>query len=205
MSGDNIQDLLDMETLSKLKELFFQSGEGDPELSTEEFIHQFSLLLPDWDHEKLEDLNAKIDVNCDGSVSWEEFTNFLIYYDSAQRSMEEKAFEQVTLTLSSAQPQIPLTTHRDTILFIHLIETKNLLVTYGADCFLKIWNLNELDVCLASVEHKEKTCDTLLRELEESGHNSLGESDLKRYLQLRELVSPLGLLLAVFPSSPCPI
>ena len=62
------------EDLVKLKEVFGQEGE----LEEEDFVREFGQVLGDnLTETQLTHLFMKIDANSDGSVDWDEFTNYM--------------------------------------------------------------------------------------------------------------------------------
>ena len=67
--------LAHLEVLSEGFNAADDSGEG---LDKEEFVRCFSAVLSDMDEDKLENLFMKIDANSDGTVTWEEFSSYML-------------------------------------------------------------------------------------------------------------------------------
>jgi hypothetical protein len=73
-------DSIDVDMLEKLKKEFKFDENGDCEgLELDEFIEKCGAVLgANLSRRELEYLFMKIDANSDGSVDWDEFTNFLL-------------------------------------------------------------------------------------------------------------------------------
>ena len=56
----------------------FNSNDGGEGLELDEFVRVMSEVLPGMSQEALEAQFMKVDANSDGSVSWDEFSNFIL-------------------------------------------------------------------------------------------------------------------------------
>ena len=134
---------IDLSSLRKLQAWFGEDGE----LEESEFVEAFgSILGSNLTKEQLTHLFMKIDANSDGSVDWDEFTNYMFLGNADARDVSTA----ITAGFNSYYLQIGDTVfdsnntarelHREPIVRIDLIEKTQQLVTVGRDAVVKLWD-----------------------------------------------------------------
>ena len=80
----------ELSTFVKLKEAFDAAdADGGGDLDVDEFVRAFSDLMPGADDAHLRRLFAKIDVDADERIDWDEFSTYVLLSDQAQEEMRE--------------------------------------------------------------------------------------------------------------------
>ena len=141
---------IDLNSLRKLQDWFGEDGE----LEESEFVEAFgSILGSNLTKEQLTHLFMKIDANSDGSVDWDEFTNYMFLGNADARDVSAA----ITEGFNSFYLQIGDTVfdsnnshrqlHREPIIKIGWIEKTQQLFTVGKDAVVRLWNpLNLLHI-----------------------------------------------------------
>ncbi|OQR98474.1 hypothetical protein ACHHYP_08582 [Achlya hypogyna] len=147
------RDEIGVEQLHSLKEKF-----ADGDLCEVEFVHLFRETIDSTLSEtQLTDLFQKIDANSDGTVSWDEFTNymFLSGSDSAQAALgDDMSCRYVTTqpekttescdSMGDSSAVRPVNNHRDIITRIVALDKPHIYVTASRDGTVRTWNSNTL-------------------------------------------------------------
>ncbi len=95
----------------------------------------------------------KIDANSDGSVDWDEFTNFMLLENQGTLNMREHADHSDFVPQDFADPNSHSYYHREMIDRIILLDkTQPSYVTTGRDGLIKIWNA-------ANLQHSRTICN----------------------------------------------
>ena len=103
----NPEEPVSLSTFVKLKEAFDAAdADGGGDLDVDEFVRAFSDLMPGADDAHLRRLFAKIDVDADERIDWDEFSTYVLLSDQAQEEMREASTG--SHYLPRAQPARPL-------------------------------------------------------------------------------------------------
>ena len=113
----SVEDRINLHQLMQLKEAFDHADiDGGGSLDIEEFLEAFGDVLgKNLTREQLTHLFMKIDANSDGSVDWDEFTNFMLLENQAAADMSDRSYSE-RLTEddpNGADPNPKQTHHRD--------------------------------------------------------------------------------------------
>ena len=94
-SAASVEDRINLHQLMELKAAFDRADtDGGGSLDTEEFLEAFGEVLgKNLTHEQLTHLFMKIDANSDGSVDWDEFTNYMLLETQAASDMSDRSFQ----------------------------------------------------------------------------------------------------------------
>ncbi|KDO31332.1 hypothetical protein SPRG_03949 [Saprolegnia parasitica CBS 223.65] len=145
------RDEIGVEQLHSLKEKF-----ADGDLCEVEFVHLFRETIDSTLSEtQLTDLFQKIDANSDGTVSWDEFTNYMFL--SGSDSTQAQLGDDMSCRYITTQPEKtaeagdadtsavrPVNNHRDIITRIVGLDKPHLYVTASRDGTVRTWNANTL-------------------------------------------------------------
>ena len=86
----NPEEPVSLSTFVKLKEAFDAAdADGGGDLDVDEFVRAFSDLMPGADDAHLRRIFAKIDVDADERIDWDEFSTYVLLSDQAQEEMRE--------------------------------------------------------------------------------------------------------------------
>ena len=86
----NPEEPVSLSTFVKLKEAFDAAdADGGGDLDADEFVRAFRDLMPGADDARLRQLFAKIDVDADERIDWDEFSTYVLLSDQAQEEMRE--------------------------------------------------------------------------------------------------------------------
>ena len=115
-------------------------------LDIDEFLEAFGGVLgKNLTREQLTHLFMKIDANSDGSVDWDEFTNFMLLENQAAVDMAERSHAE---RLQEVEPPCDATPkhyhHRDMIDGILQVPKAEKLFTHSRDGTLRVWNANNM-------------------------------------------------------------
>eukprot|EP01083_Nonionella_stella_P100616 284025_1 len=131
--------------LAELKKFFDKAEEGGSEgLGMEEFVAAFGQALgKNLAQQKLTHLFMKIDANSDGSVDWDEFTNYLLMENQGFDKMEDDSYDE--LVRANIEPASNRAFHhRDMVTSIlHLPKEKQYL-TVSRDGTCRLWSSETL-------------------------------------------------------------
>ena len=91
----SVEDRINLHQLMELKAAFDRADiDGGGSLDMDEFLEAFGEVLgKNLTHEQLTHLFMKIDANSDGSVDWDEFTNYIIEKASVLNNVKHKTDE----------------------------------------------------------------------------------------------------------------
>ncbi|CAK9112051.1 WD repeat-containing protein 64, partial [Durusdinium trenchii] len=136
---------IDLDSLRKLKDLFGKDGEMDQD----SFVEAFGEILGNnLTSLQLTHLFMKIDANSDGSVDWDEFTNymFLNNQDSsgaeASQSVDDEASRQyfpASYDIFDLNNGIK-TFHKDQVVALTYVEKLNNLLSASRDGVVNLWH-----------------------------------------------------------------
>eukprot|EP00948_MAST-09A_sp_MAST-9A-sp1_P002549 g2549.t1 len=150
---------IDLDNLSKIQEMF---GERE-ELNEEDFVEQFGEILGDnLTAQQLTHLFMKIDANSDGTVDWDEFTNymFLDNQDTAASKSEEDTIKFISGGAEPlTTPNFVRFTHKSPVHTVQYIEkcarAQSLYASASTDGVIHIWHANSLKHYM-SIRTKDK-------------------------------------------------
>ena len=90
-----MEDRINLHQLMELKAAFERADtDQGGSLDMEEFLEAFGEVLgKNLTHEQLTHLFMKIDANSDGSVDWDEFTNYMLLETQAASDMSDRSYQ----------------------------------------------------------------------------------------------------------------
>ena len=140
----SVEDRINLHQLMQLKEAFDRADtDHGGSLDIEEFLEAFGDVLgKNLTHEQLTHLFMKIDANSDGSVDWDEFTNFMLLENQAAADMSDRSYSE-RLTEddpNGADPNPKHTHHKDMVDRILHLPRQEKLFTSSRDGTVKVWN-----------------------------------------------------------------
>ena len=91
-------------------------------------------------HEQLIHLFMKIDANSDGTVDWDEFTNFMLLENQAAADMSDKSYSERLQEAGPADPNPKHVHHRDMMDGILHLPALDKLFTHSRDGTVRVWN-----------------------------------------------------------------
>jgi WD40 repeat protein len=91
-------------------------------------------------HEQLTHLFMKIDANSDGSVDWDEFTNFMLLENQAASDMSDRSYSERLSEDSPPDPNPKHLHHRDMMDGILQVPKVEKLFTHSRDGTVRVWN-----------------------------------------------------------------
>jgi len=142
----SMEDRINLHQLMELKAAFDRADtDGGGSLDIDEFLVAFGEVLgKNLTHEQLTHLFMKIDANSDGSVDWDEFTNFMLLENQAASDMSDRSYSE---RLQETDPKIDHTAkhhyHRDMMDGILQPQGGNLF-THSRDGTVRVWNAGTL-------------------------------------------------------------
>ena len=91
----SVEDRINLHQLVELKAAFDRADvDGGGSLDMDEFLEAFGEVLgKNLTHEQLTHLFMKIDANSDGSVDWDEFTNYMLLETQAASDMSDRSYQ----------------------------------------------------------------------------------------------------------------
>ena len=127
----------------------FNSNDGGEGLELDEFVRVMSEVLPGMSQEALEAQFMKVDANSDGSVSWDEFSNFILAAGAAADAQSSK--QEGGALLEGPEPDLnrdvmhsaPMThmcCHQDAERYISLALEEKGSVTRPAMTTVRMWS-----------------------------------------------------------------
>jgi len=131
---------IDLESLRKLKDLFGSDGE----LDQNEFVEAYGAILGDnLSDIQLTHLFMKIDANSDGSVDWEEFTNYMFLgnEDTSDGQQDDASVQYLppnfdVYRLNNADKHY----QKDQIVSLAFMEKSNQLVSASQNGVIRLWH-----------------------------------------------------------------
>ena len=135
--GASVEDRINLHQLMELKAAFDRADtDGGGSLDMEEFLEAFGEVLgKNLTHEQLTHLFMKIDANSDGSVDWDEFTNFMLLENQANADMSDRSYTErlQEQAPSSLDPNPKHVHHRDMMDGILQLPSNDRLFTHARD------------------------------------------------------------------------
>jgi WD40 repeat protein len=114
------------------------SSASSGELDTNEFVEAFMPVLAS-DAGDVSLLFMKIDANCDGTVSWEEFLSYILSQDEGALQIETESsrqlFDYPSVTDTTSQVQ----GHKDTAAGLIVLEDADRYISYSRKGDLLVW------------------------------------------------------------------
>jgi len=128
--------MINARDLEKLKVLFDKNEkEGCDGLDLNEFINVISKVMgSDTDEKIFTQLFMKIDANSDGSVDWDEFTNFLLSENQGIDQMGKDSQADFIITPMPVSPE----PHRDMITTVCSVDKNQMYYTGSRDGCVKL-------------------------------------------------------------------
>lgn len=120
-------------------------------LDIDEFLEAFGGVLgKNLSHEQLTHLFMKIDANSDGSVDWDEFTNFMLLENQAAADMSDRSYAERLQELDpKVDPNPKHLHHRDMMEGILQLPKLDKLFTHSRDGTVRVWNARSAAAALA--------------------------------------------------------
>ena len=142
-----MEDRINLHQLMELKAAFDRADtDGGGSLDIQEFLEAFGGVLgKNLSNEQLTHLFMKIDANSDGTVDWDEFTNFMLLENQAAADMSDRSYsERLQETGGPAEPNAKHLHHRDMMDGILQIPKLDKLFTHSRDGTVRVWNAQNL-------------------------------------------------------------
>ena len=139
----SVEDRINLHQLMQLKEAFDRADtDHGGSLDIEEFLEAFGDVLgKNLTREQLTHLFMKIDANSDGSVDWDEFTNFMLLENQAAADMSDRSYsERLTEDDPNGDPNPKHLHHRDMMDGILHLTKQEKLVTNSRDGTVRVWS-----------------------------------------------------------------
>ena len=149
----SVEDRINLHQLMELKAAFDRADtDGGGSLDMEEFLDAFGGVLgKNLTHEQLTHLFMKIDANSDGSVDWDEFTNYMLLETQAASNMSDRSYQvcyqdALDKNLGSVwvDPSPKALHHRNMIAGILAIPKQEKFVTHSRDGTVRVWHAGTL-------------------------------------------------------------
>ena len=141
------RDEIDLDSLRKLQDLFGNDGE----LDEQGFVDAFGSILGDnLSDQQLTHLFMKIDANSDGSVDWDEFTNYMFLDNQdTENTTAVKDDEPSTQYKSSLIDFFELSNqmrhcHKSQVVALLHLDKHNMLLSAGRDGVVRLWSTTSL-------------------------------------------------------------
>ncbi|KAK9863898.1 hypothetical protein WJX84_009415 [Apatococcus fuscideae] len=135
---------MNLEQLLLMKEAFESTRKPDGgELTQEEFFEKLSPFLgTKTSREAMAQTFMKIDADCGGTVSWDEFTNYFFLQRTASKNDDKTDWKLVPQALSGWKPAPGA--HRDAIQKLYYYEPLDRLIACGQDGSFSFWNAQNM-------------------------------------------------------------
>ena len=149
----SVEDRINLHQLMELKAAFDRADiDGGGSLDMDEFLEAFGEVLgKNLTHEQLTHLFMKIDANSDGSVDWDEFTNYMLLETQAASDMSDRSYQvkyqdafDKNLGPVWVDPNPKPVHHRDMISGMLPIPKQEKFVTYSRDGTVRVWHAGTL-------------------------------------------------------------
>ena len=151
--ANSVEDKINLHQLVELKAAFDRADvDGGGSLDMDEFLEAFGEVLgKNLTHEQLTHLFMKIDANSDGSVDWDEFTNYMLLETQAASDMSDRSFQvryqdafDKNLGPVWVDPNPKSLHHRDMIGGVLAIPKQEKFVTHSRDGSVRVWHAGTL-------------------------------------------------------------
>jgi len=151
--ANSVEDKINLHQLVELKAAFDRADvDGGGSLDMDEFLEAFGEVLgKNLTHEQLTHLFMKIDANSDGSVDWDEFTNYMLLETQAASDMSDRSFQvryqdafDKNLGPVWVDPNPKSLHHRDMIGGMLAIPKQEKFVTHSRDGTVRVWHAGTL-------------------------------------------------------------
>ena len=138
----SMEDRINLHQLMELKAAFDRADtDQGGSLDIEEFLDAFGGVLgKNLSHEQLTHLFMKIDANSDGTVDWDEFTNFMLLENQAAADMSDRSYSERLQEHGPAEPNSKHLHHRDMMDGILQLPKLEKLFTHSRDGTVRVWN-----------------------------------------------------------------
>ena len=149
----SVEDRINLHQLMELKAAFDRADiDGGGSLDMDEFLEAFGEVLgKNLTHEQLTHLFMKIDANSDGSVDWDEFTNYMLLETQAASDMSDRSYQvkyqdafDKNLGPVWVDPNPKSVHHRDMISGMLPIPKQEKFVTHSRDGTVRVWHAGTL-------------------------------------------------------------
>ena len=156
----NPEEPVSLSTFVKLKEAFDAAdADGGGDLDVDEFVRAFRDLMPGADDARLRQLFAKIDVDADERIDWDEFSTYVLLSDQAQEEMREASTGSHYLPPARNQRVLfdNQTRHKDLLTRVVRIPKTDQYASVSRDGTIRAWeHLDEDPPAIAM--HKRVNC-----------------------------------------------
>ena len=138
----SMEDRINLHQLMELKAAFDRADtDSNYALDMDEFLQAFGTVLgKNLSHEQLTHLFMKIDANSDGSVDWDEFTNFMLLENQAAADMSDRSYSEKLQEQSPPDPNPKHLHHKDMMDGILQLPKLEKLFTHSRDGTVRVWN-----------------------------------------------------------------
>ena len=149
----SVEDRINLHQLVELKAAFDRADvDGGGSLDMDEFLEAFGEVLgKNLTHEQLTHLFMKIDANSDGSVDWDEFTNYMLLETQAASDMSDRSYQvryqdafDKNLGPVWVDPNPKSLHHRDMIGGMLAIPKQEKFITHSRDGTVRVWHAGTL-------------------------------------------------------------
>lgn len=144
-------DTLHADVLKKVQAVFISAdASGDGSLEPSEFVAAFKGLLQTEDgsdEAALLKLFSRVDANCDGTIDWDEFSNYMLLESQGTAQIRDVEAGVKLSPPTDCGPLPDNSHHTDSITYVSMITAANgqeRYVTCGKDGFIRFWNVNTL-------------------------------------------------------------
>ena len=141
--GQSMEDRINLHQLMELKAAFDRADtDGGGSLDIQEFLEAFGGVLgKNLSHEQLTHLFMKIDADSNGTIDWDEFTNFMLLENQAASDMSDRSYsERLQETGGPVEPNPKHLHHRDMMDGILQVPKLDRLFTHSRDGTVRVWN-----------------------------------------------------------------
>lgn len=131
---------IDLNKLQALREIFDHADEdGGGGLDMDEFLAAFGKIFAKrLNQQELTNLFMKIDANSDGTVDWNEFTEYMLLENEGKELVEENSANGFQFNQDDEQVQ-HLPQHRRRVIRLRNFERSGLFATCSKDSSLTLW------------------------------------------------------------------
>jgi len=147
-ASSSVEDRINLHQLMELKAAFEKADtDHGGSLDMEEFLEAFGGVLgKNLTHEQLTHLFMKIDANSDGSVDWDEFTNFMLLENQAAADMSDRTYQvrYAEQEAPAVDPNPKAAYHRDMVEGILILPKQEKVISSSRDGTIRAWNASNL-------------------------------------------------------------
>ena len=131
---------IDLDKLQELRKIFDHADEdGGGGLDMEEFLAAFGKIFAEsLNDQELTNLFMKIDANSDGTVDWNEFTEYMLLENEGKELIQANSSNGFELKQNDALVE-NLPQHRRTVQRIRYFDQSGLFTTCSKDCSVSVW------------------------------------------------------------------